>query len=460
MIELSVRRDDYFQATIGCYTVLTSARSLPFVEILWTSSPRGFWRIEGCSRETHGLKRVDRSEEVEEVGVGVLFRCLGSIVHQVDDSCIGGSHTAPNIISFRPNCRTTCRKSRSGSLSPYPGPQVEVRPMKESSTLVRTRSRGQCHVSVTYARVAINDRRTTESSVQSVTSIVSNGALPMTSLNNSPNTAPPTSSPPPPSPPMISAKQRATRSYGSKRVEALPSDEPPDADRSFGTLVDGDTSISLSPVARSHEIGDNIVSSQDTKVDDDDDEEKDDSPARPKHQWSWMEALKKLSESEDEAELAPAPPISRPPADIDPSHSPASRDRGAKSKGKRPSTSPRKPQRFPLTTTRSDSRASTRVSAEPEASGSDRERSPSPLPTKQKRRISSRMADAAMVEDSEPEGPRASSSRPRGHRLNSGDTNANFRTSPDPAKRKRKATTGRKPTAKVNCHDIRFVGSY
>lgn len=283
----------------------------------------------------------------------------------------------------------------------------------------------------------------------------------MTSLDDSPNTAPPTSSSPPLSPPMVPTKKRVTRTYGSKRAEAPPPDESPDADRSFGTLVDGDTSISLSPAVPSSGLDDNLVSSQDTKVDDDEDEENDDSPERPKHQWSWRAALKELDGSDNEAELTPAPPVPQRSADVNSSPSPpASHGRSAKSKGKHPSTSPKKPQRLPLTTIRSDSRASARVSAEPEASDSDRDRSPSPSPPKQKRRTSRRTADTAMVEDSESEAPHASSSKPRGSRLDSADVDGNDRMSLDPPKRKRKTTTGRKPTAKVNLYDIRSIGPY
>ncbi|KAF9649593.1 hypothetical protein BDM02DRAFT_3268545 [Thelephora ganbajun] len=276
----------------------------------------------------------------------------------------------------------------------------------------------------------------------------------MASLNNSPNTAPPTSSPPLPSSPMVSTKKRVARTYGSKRVEAPPPDESPDADRSFGTLVDGDISISLSPAARSHGIDDNVVSSQDTKVDDDGGE-KDNSPKQTKHQWSWMAALKELSDSDGEAESNSALPIRRHCADMDGSDSsPASRSRGVKSKGKRPSTSPKKPQRLPLTAIPSDSRPPARVSIEPEASGSDGDNSPSPSPPRQKRRTSGRRADTVIAEDSESEAPRASSSK-RGNRLHSADMDVNDRASPDSAKQKRKTTAGRKPTAKVNCHDAR-----
>jgi len=280
----------------------------------------------------------------------------------------------------------------------------------------------------------------------------------MTSLNNSPNTAPPTSSPPLLSSPMVSAKKRVARTYGSKRVEAPPSDESPDADTSFGTLVDGDISTLLSPAARSNGIGDNVASSQDTKVDDDDDG--DDSPKQQKYQWSWVAALKELTDS-DEAELTPAYPIPRRSADVDAAPSPpASRGRGAKSKGKYLSTSPKKFQRLPLKTIRSDSRASARVSAEPEASGSDGDRSPSPSPPKQKRHTSGRTGGAITVDGSDSEAPRASSSKSRGSRLNSVDMDANDRTSPDPPKRKRKTTTSIKPTAKVNPHYMHSIGSY
>ena len=283
----------------------------------------------------------------------------------------------------------------------------------------------------------------------------------MTSLNDSPNTAPPTSSPLPVSPPMVSTKKRVTRTYGSKRVEAPPSDELPDADRSFGTLVDGDTSISLSPAVRSSGLDGNPMSSQDTKVDDDDDEEKDGSPKRSEHQWAWRVALKELEESDDEAESAPAPPVPRRSVDADSSLSPpASHDRGVKSKGKQPPASLKRPQHFPLTTLLSDSRASARVSAEPGVSDSDGEPSPSHSPPKQRRHTSRRTTDTAMVEDSESEAPRPSSSKPRGSRLDSADVDGNDRTSLEPPKRKRKITTNRKPTAKVNLYYTRSIDPY
>lgn len=279
----------------------------------------------------------------------------------------------------------------------------------------------------------------------------------MTPLNNSPNTAPPTSSPPPSSSPMVPAKKRVTRTYGSKRAEIPPSDEAPDADISFSTLADGDISISLSPATRSSGIDDNIVSSQDTKVDDDDGE-KDDSAKLPKHQWSWKAALEEFSDDESELNL-PLPTFPHS-VDVDPPSPPASRGRGAKSKGKRPSASPKKPQPLPPTTSRSDSRLSARVSAEPEASGSDGEHPPSPPPPKKKRRTSGRMAGVPAVEDSESEVPRASSSKSRGSRFNSGNMDASDRTSPGSAKRKRKPAPVRKPTAKVKHHDPHSVGSY
>jgi len=281
----------------------------------------------------------------------------------------------------------------------------------------------------------------------------------MTSLNNSPNTAPPTSSPPSLSSPMVATKKRVPRTYGSKRGEVPPSDESPDADRSFDTLLDGDISTSLSPVALSRGIDDNAVSSQDTKVDDGDDEEKD-SGEPPKHQWSWRAAIEKLDEPDDEDELPPTLPGPQRSVVVEASPSPpASLSRGAGSKGKRLSTSPKKSQRSQMTAIRSDSRLSARMSTEPEASGSDENRSPSPPPPKRRRRTPSRTADAPIVEDSESEAPRASSSKPRGSRLNSGGMDTSDRTSPDPSKRKRK-TTGRKPTAKVKRHDIHSVGSY
>ena len=275
----------------------------------------------------------------------------------------------------------------------------------------------------------------------------------MTSLNGSPNTAPPTSSPPLLSSPMVSTKKRVAQTYGSKRGEAPPPDESPDADRSFGTLVDGDISISLSPAARSIGTDDNGVSSQDTKVDDDDEE--DCSPKQAKHQWSWMAALKELNDSDDEAEPTPALPIPRRSADVSTSPSPpASRDRNAKTKGRVSSASPKKAQRFPLITIHS------RVSTEPEASGSDGRRFPSPSSPKQKRRTSGRMTGLAIVEDSEPDVPRASSSKSQGSELDSSGASANHRPSPDPPKRRRKIATGRKPTAKVNRYDVHSIGSY
>ena len=283
----------------------------------------------------------------------------------------------------------------------------------------------------------------------------------MSSSNNSPNTVPSTSSSPPPISPMVPTNKRATRTYGSKREDAPPSDESPHADKSFGTLVDGDISITLSPVVRPLGIDDNTVSSQDTKVDDDDDEEKDDPPKQRRHQWSWEAMLKDLSESDEEAKPAPAPPAARRSAGVDGSPSPpTSRSRGTKSKGKHLPTSPRKSQRLPLTTIRSDSRASARVSAEPEASGSDGDHSPSPSPSKQKRRTTGRATDMAVAEDSDSEAPRASSSKPWGGRLGSVDMDGNDRTSPGPARRKRKTTTSRKPTAKVNLYDIHSIGFY
>ena len=271
----------------------------------------------------------------------------------------------------------------------------------------------------------------------------------MTSLNNSPNTAPPTSSPPSLPSPMVATKKRVPRTYGSKRAEVPPSDESPDADRSFDTLLDGDISTSLSPITYSRGIDDNVVSSQDTKVDDGDDEEKE----PPKHQWSWRAALEKLDEPDDEDELNPTLPGPQRSVAVDASSPPpASLVRGAGSKGKRSSTSPKKSQRPQMTAIRSDSKLSARKSTEPEASGSDEERSPSPSPLKRRRRTPSRTANEPLVEDSESEAPRASSSKPRGGRSNSGGMDASEQTSPDPPKRKRK-TTGRKPTAKVKYHN-------
>lgn len=289
----------------------------------------------------------------------------------------------------------------------------------------------------------------------------------MTSLNNSPNTAPPTSSPPLPPSPMVSTKKRVTRTYGSKRVEAPPSDEPLDADRSFATLVEDDVSISLSPAARLRGIDDNAVSSQDTKVDDNDDDDDDDGdegkgdPARrPKHQWSWMAALDKLNEPDDETESTPALSIPQRSTGADASPSPpVSPGRGIKSKEEHTPPSPKRTRRLPLTTVRSDPRFSARASAEPEASGSDGDHSPSPFPPKQKRRTSGRIADQSVVEDSESDAPRASSSKSRGGRSNLEDVEIHDRTSPGPAKRKRRSTTGRKPTVKVKYHVTHSVGS-
>ena len=278
------------------------------------------------------------------------------------------------------------------------------------------------------------------------------GTFLMSSSNNSPNTAPPTSSPPPLSPPMVSTKKRVTQTYGSKRIEAPPSDETPDADRSFGTLVDGDISISLSPATRSSGIDVRVVSSQETKVDEDEDDEKDDSHEQTKHKWSWMSALKESSD--DEGGSTPALPLAH--ADGSPSP-PASRSRGVKSRGKRPSTSPKKPQRLQLTTVSSDSRTSVTASAEPETGGSDSDRFPSPL--KPKQRPSRRTAGTAMVEDSESEVPLASSSKSRGNGLGPVDADANNRAPLDSTKQKRK-TTGRKPTAKVDRYDLHSIGFY
>lgn len=260
---------------------------------------------------------------------------------------------------------------------------------------------------------------------------------------------------------MVPTNKRVTRTYGSKREDVPPSDESPDADKSFGTLVDGDISISLSPVVRPPGIDDNTVSSQDTKVDDDDDEEKDDSPKQRKHQWSWEAMLKDLSESDEEAKSAPTPPVTRRSAGMDGSPSPpASRSRGTKSKGKHLPTSPGKSQRLPLTAIRSDPRASARISIEPEASGSEGDHSPSPSPSKQRRRTAGRAADMVVAGDSDSEVPRASSSKLWGGRLGSADMDGNDRTSPGPAKRRRKTTTSRKPTAKVNLYCIRSTGFY
>lgn len=278
----------------------------------------------------------------------------------------------------------------------------------------------------------------------------------MLSSNNSPNTAPPTSSPPLLSSPMVSAKKRVAQTYGSRRVEAQPRDESPDADKSFGTLVDGDISISLSPMVHSRGTDENAVSSQDTKVDEDEEEERS-PPKQRKHKWGWETLLKELSDSDEEGGSAPT--LSAPQADRPPSP-PALRDLSAKSQGKRPSVSPKKHQRLPLVTPRSDSRISESVSVEPDGSGSDADRSPPPSLPKSKRRAPRRAVDTAMIEDPESEVPRASSSKSRGSRLGSPDEDTNDRALPDSTKRKRKAIAGRKPTAKVNYHDTRSTDSH
>lgn len=275
----------------------------------------------------------------------------------------------------------------------------------------------------------------------------------MSSSNNSPNTAPPTSSPPLSSP-MAPSKKRVTQTYGSKRAEAQLPDESSDADRSFGTLIGGDISTLLSPAAHSREIDDNIVSSQDTKVGGDNEGENN-SPKPRKHKWSWETELKELSDSDEEGGPAPTHPISH--AEDSPSP-PASRDQSAKSKGKRPLASPKKPQRLPLTTVRSDSRVSVRGSAEPDASDSEADASLPPSPPGPKHRASRRTADTAMVDDPESEAPRASSSKSRSNGLNSADVDVNDPAPPDSTKRKRKAV--RKPTAKVNCHGIHSMNSH
>lgn len=265
----------------------------------------------------------------------------------------------------------------------------------------------------------------------------------MSSSNNSPNAVPPTSSPLLSSP-IVSAKKHVTRAYSSKRAE-VP-DESPDADVSFGTLVDGDISISLSPAEHSRGTDDNVVSSQGTKVDDDDDGgEENKSPKQRKHKWSWETELKELSDSDQEGGSAPTIPISHHdgPSPL------ASRGRSAKSKGKRPPASPKKPQHTPLKTVRSESRVPGRAAAEPEASGSDADCSP-PSPPKPKRRAPRRATDTAVIEDPDSDAPRASSSKSRGSRLNSADVDSNDLAPPGQTKRKRKTTTNRKPTAKVD----------
>ena len=254
----------------------------------------------------------------------------------------------------------------------------------------------------------------------------------MSSSNNSPNTPPPTSSPPAPSSSMIYTGKRVTRTYGSKRVEALSPDDSPDADKSFGTLVDGDFLTPPPPSAHSRGIDGNVASSQETKVD----EEEDSSPKANTHRWDWKDKLKELDSDE---EHEPIPHVDGSPS--------ALQDRSPRSKGKRPSISPKKFQRLPLADVRSDSRAPARISVEPE----DVDRSPPPKP---RRRISRKAANATAVEDSESEVPHASSSKSRGTRLNSADVDTNDRARSDSIKQKRKTTTGRKPTAKVSCHDI------
>ena len=271
----------------------------------------------------------------------------------------------------------------------------------------------------------------------------------MSSSNNSPNTAPPTSSPPLSSP-AVSTNKRVNQTYGSKRAEARPPEESPDVDISFGTLLDGDVSISLSPAAHSRGIDGNVVSSQDTKVDEDNEEEND-LPKQRKHKWSWEIELKELSDSDEEGESTPTFAI--PHANDSPSRPPLM-GLSAKSKGKRPSVSPKKSQ---LATVHSVSRASPKATAQPDVSGSDADCSPPPSPPKPKRRASRRTNDAAMVEDLESEAPRASSSKSRGSRLNSADADANDNPPSDPTKRKRKPTASRKPTAKVSCHDIASI---
>jgi hypothetical protein len=271
----------------------------------------------------------------------------------------------------------------------------------------------------------------------------------MSSSNNSPNTAPPTSSPSLLASPMVYTKKRVVQTYGTRRAEQPP-DESPDADKSYGTLVDGDISISLSPAVRSRGIDDNVVSSQDTKVDEDDEEEHN-SPKQRKHKWSWEDALKDISDSDEEGGSAPTLLI--PHTQGSP---PVLSGLSAKSKGKRPSVSPKKHQRLPLATVRLDSR----ISAEPDASGSDADRSPPPSLPKLKRRASRRTADTTTIEDPESEVPRASSSKSRGGRLSSADVDTNDHAPPDSTKRKRKTTAGRKPTAKVNCLDTLYISSH
>ena len=80
------------------------------------------------------------------------------------------------------------------------------------------------------------------------------------------------------------------------------------------------------------------------------------------------------------------------------------------------------------------------MSAELEASSSDRDHSPYPSPPKQKRRTSHQAADTVVVEDSESEASHPSLSKPRGSRPDSTDVDGNDRSSLDPPKRKRKMT--------------------
>ena len=255
---------------------------------------------------------------------------------------------------------------------------------------------------------------------------------------------------------MVSAKKRVAQTYGSRRAEAQPPEESPDADKSFGTLVDGDISISLSPMVHSRGIDENVVSSQDTKVDEDDEEERN-PPKQKKHKWGWEALLKELSDSDEEGGSASTLPI--PHGDHSPSPR-AVRGMSAKSKGKRPSVSPKKHKRLPLVTVHSDPRISSSAPAELDGSGSDVDRSPPPPFPEPKRRASRQAADTAMIEDPESEVPRASSSKSQGSRSGSADVDPNDHAPPDPTKRKRKTTARRKPTAKVNYHDTYSIDSH
>jgi hypothetical protein len=171
-------------------------------------------------------------------------------------------------------------------------------------------------------------------------------------------------------------------------------------------------------------------------------------------------ALEELDESDNEAELAPAPPISRRSADAGQSSLSSSFTRperqiqGEASICFPEETSTPSIDNDPL-------RLRTICKGVCRARGEWQRWRPFSfsLTSKTKTTHSRRAADAVMAEDSESEAPRASSSKPRGSRLDSADVDGNDRTSPDPLKRKRKTTTGRKPTVKVNL-SLCFIGSY